>query len=228
MSGDERGEWSLVRVGIIGSGKIGGTVAQLLVSAGHEVAIANSRGPESLADLIADLGGRVIAATVEDAAGYGHMALVAIPLHAYRQLPRDAFAGKIVIDANNYYPGRDGQISELDDGSTTSSELLAAHLVRSRIVKAFNTMYYKTLGTDGKPGAPRAGRLALFMAGDDADAKRHVGELVDELGFAAIDTGSLAAGGRLQQPGSEIYNQPMTGDEAERRLADIQKRAETS
>jgi predicted dinucleotide-binding enzyme len=217
-----------MRIAIIGSGKIGSTVAGLAVRAGHQVAIANSRGPDSLEPLVVRLEGRAIGATVEDAARFGEIVLVAIPLGAYRTLPTEPFAGKIVIDANNYYPSRDGHIAELDGDSTTSSELLAAHLRGARVVKAFNTMYYETLATRGNPDAPREERLALFLAGDDADAMRAVSGLIEELGFAPVDTGTLASGGRLQQPVSEIYNRPLTGAKAERLLAEVAAGAQRS
>ena len=210
-----------MRIGVIGSGRIGTAVARQFVRAGHEVAIANSRGPESLGGLVAELGSAARAASVEEAAQFGELVVVAIPLGRIDELPPQPFAGKIVIDANNYYPERDGEIAELDRGETTSSELLARHLGRARVVKAFNTMNFRPLGSDGRPSAPRAERLALFVAGDDADAKRRVMELIEEIGFAALDTGSLADGGRRQQPGSPIYTtQELTGAEARAKLAD--------
>jgi predicted dinucleotide-binding enzyme len=209
-----------MRIGIIGSGKIGATVAHLLVCAGHEVAIANSRGPDSLAELVGELGDTASAASVEQAAAFGDVVLVAIPLHAYDSLPAGAFDGKIVIDANNYYPGRDGRIAALDDASTTSSELLAGHLPGARVVKAFNTMFYETLAAEGMPDGPRRQRHALFVAGDDEDAKRIVSALIEQLGFAAVDSGTLADGAR-QQPGSPIYNKAMDAAQGERALAEL-------
>src|SRR5215210_5693474 len=185
-----------MRIGIIGSGRIGATAARLLTRAGHEVAIANSRGPDSLSAVAEETGAR--AATVEDAAGSAEVVLVAIPLHAIDSLPADAFAGKVVIDANNYYPGRDGAIERLDSGETTSSELLAEQLPGAHVVKAFNTMYFETLDGEGRPEAPREQRLALLVAGDDADAKGRVSRLIEEIGFAAVDTGLLGEGGRRQ------------------------------
>jgi 8-hydroxy-5-deazaflavin:NADPH oxidoreductase len=208
-----------VRIGIIGGGRIGATVARLLVAAGHEVAIANSRGPDSLASLVSEVGEHARAATVEEAATFGDVVLVAVPMHAYRSLPAAAFAGKVVIDANNYYAGRDGSIAELDDGSSTSSELLADHLPGATIVKAFNTLYFETLATEARPEAPREQRLAIVAAGDEDDAKQRVGELIEQLGFAALDTGSLADGGRLQQPGAPFFNRPLHLPEAEQELA---------
>jgi 8-hydroxy-5-deazaflavin:NADPH oxidoreductase len=204
-----------VRIGVIGSGQIGGTLAKLLAQSGHEVAVANSRGPESLAGFVAEAGEGARAATVAEAAGFGDLVIVALPVLAYADLPGDAFAGKVVVDAGNYYSARDGQIAELDDDELTSTELLARELPGARPVKAFNTLNYRVLASEGKPDAPREERVAVFLAGDDAEAKATVSGLIEELGFAAVDNGSLAEGGRRQQPGSAVYNRPMTGREAE-------------
>ncbi len=201
-----------MKIGIIGSGKIGSTTAKLFVDAGHEVEIANSRGPDSLAELVGELGDRAAAATTEEAARFGELVLVAIPLVAYDDLPADAFEGKIVVDANNYYPERDGRIDELDSDRTTSSELLASHLAGATVTKAFNTMNFRTLADQGGTG------LAMFVAGDDAEAKRLVSGLIEEIGFVAVDTGSLADGGRRQQPGTSVFNQPMDAEAAHRAL----------
>jgi 8-hydroxy-5-deazaflavin:NADPH oxidoreductase len=206
-----------VRVGIIGSGHIGATAARLFVDAGHEVAIANSRGPESLAALVDELGERARAATVEDAESFGELVLVAIPFGRYTELPAEPLRDTIVVDAMNYYPERDGSFPDLDAGRTTSTELLGAHLPGARLVKAFNTMYWKTMGERGTREA-EGDRLALFIAGDDADAKQTVAALIEEIGLTPVDTGGLAEGGRRQQPGSPIYNKPMTAREAERAL----------
>jgi predicted dinucleotide-binding enzyme len=206
-----------VRVGVIGSGRIGATFARLVAGAGHEVAIANSRGPGSLEQLAAELGAR--AETVEGAAEFGEVVLVAIPFHAYDGLPAGAFAGRIVIDANNYYGGRDGANTALEQDETTSSELLAAHLSGARVVKAFNTIHYESLGADGRPHAPRDERYAIPLAGDDAGAKAQAAGLIEQIGFAALDTGSLAAGGRLQQPGAPFFNRPLLLPDAGRELA---------
>jgi len=209
-----------MNIGVIGSGNIGGTVTKLVAAAGHQVAVANSRGPDTLAGLVAEAGPNVRAATIEEAAAFGDLIVVAVPVKAYPDLPADAFEGKIVVDAGNYYPQRDGQIAALDSDETTSTELLATHLHGSRPVKAFNTMNFRPLGSAGQPDAPRAERLALMIAGDDEQAKTTVAGLVDELGFAAVDTGSLAAGGRRQQPGSPLYNVELRADEAEAALSD--------
>jgi 8-hydroxy-5-deazaflavin:NADPH oxidoreductase len=201
-----------MRIGIIGSGKIGSTTARLFAGAGHEVAIANSRGPETLGELVSEIGDQATAATAHEAASFGDAALVAIPFKAYPELPAPSLAGRTVIDAMNYYPSRDGNIAELDDDSTTSSELLAAHVPQAKVVKAFNTMNWQVMRDRGKPGGGDD-RLAMFLAGDDADSKALVSGLIEDIGFAPIDTGGLAAGGRRQQPGSAIYGEPVTESE---------------
>ena len=205
----------MTTIGLIGSGHIGGTVARLAVDAGHDVVLSNSRGPETLTDLVAELGPRARAATPAEAAAAGDIVVVTVPLKAYREVPVEPLRGKVVIDTNNYYPQRDGQIPELDREETTSSELLARHLTGARIVKSFNTMNFRPLGSDGRPDAPRAERLAMYLAGDDEGAKEIVAGLIDEVGFAPVDTGSLHEGGVRQQPGSPIYNNPMPAEEAE-------------
>jgi predicted dinucleotide-binding enzyme len=207
-----------MRIGIIGSGNIGGTAARLFAEAGHEVTIANSRGPDSLTGLVEELGDRVRAATVEDAARFGDVVLVAIPFGRYRELPPEPFAETIVVDATNYFPQRDGNLSELDEDRTTSSELLAAHLSDARVVKAFNTMQWAVLRDRGAPDAGED-RLALFVAGDDEDAKQRVSGLIEEIGFAPIDTGSLAKGGRRQQTGSPVFTRLIATRDAEEALA---------
>jgi 8-hydroxy-5-deazaflavin:NADPH oxidoreductase len=207
-----------VKVGIIGAGKIGSTAARLFADGGHEVAISNSRGPETLAPLVEELGPKARAVTTEEAADFGDVVLEAIPFKEYASLPAGRLAGKIVVDASNYYEGRDGP---MDFGGLASSELVARHLPDSRLVKAFNTMHYRTLATEGRPGAPLDERLVLFVAGDDEEAKAAVSRLIEEICFSPVDTGSLGEGGRKQQPGSPIYNRPMTRDEAREILAGL-------
>lgn len=201
-----------MKIGIIGAGSIGATAAKLFVEAGHEVAIANSRGAETLADTSAETG--ATAMNAEDSARFGEVVLVAIPLGKYQTLPAGAFAGKIVIDANNYYPERDGQIAALDENSTTSSELVAAHLQGARVVKAFNTIYFVHLAEQGDPNLPLADRRAIFVAGDDARAKKTVSALIEEIGFAPFDTGNLRDGGLTQEPGTALYNRELTANDA--------------
>lgn len=189
---------SRTTIGFIGSGHIGSHLARLAVDHGHDVVMSNSRGPHALADLVADLGSRARAATPEDAALAADIAVVTIPLKNLRDVPVLPLAGKIVIDTCNYYPQRDGSIPALDDESTTTSELVQAHLPRSRVVKAFNNIRFSDLTTDDKhPGAPH--RRALPIAGDDAGAKAAVAALIDEFGFDAVDVGPLAEGWRFQR-----------------------------
>jgi len=205
-----------MNIGIIGAGNIGANAARLFADAGHEVAISNSRGPESLASLVEEIGANARAATVEDAASFGEVVLVAIPFWRYESLPVGPLSGKIVVDATNYYAGRDGRI---DFGDLTSSELLARRLPDARVVKAFNTMYYETLRTEGNRSD--GDRLVLFIVGDDEEAKAIVSRLIEEIGFEPVDTGSLGNGGRKQQPGSPIYNNPITAEQARETLAGL-------
>lgn len=206
-------------IGVIGSGNIGGTAARGFAQAGHDVVIGSRRGADGVAELIEEIGGNARGGTVEEAARHGTVVLVAIPQFAVGDLPAPAFAGKIVADANNYYPGRDGHDERLDRDETTSTELLAERLPEARVIKAFNTMQSRTLGDGGRPDAPAAERLALYVAGDDAEAKATVSGLIEELGFAAVDAGDLAGGGRRLQPGSPVYAADLTGAEAAERLA---------
>jgi len=208
-----------MRIGVIGSGRIGGTVARLAAQSGHEVAIANSRGPETVEPLAAEIGHGARAATVEETAHFGVLILIAIPFKALDELPAEALAGRIVIDAMNYYPNRDATIPELDSDELTSSELTARHLDRSRVVKSFNTMRWTDLGEGGKPDADFDDRLAMYIAGDDEDAKMSVGGLIDQFGFAPLDVGNLRDGGRQLQPGSPVYAESLTLADAKGVLA---------
>lgn len=206
-----------MEIGIIGSGRIGSAAATRLVAAGHQVLLSNSRGPESLAVLEQSLGQSASAGTAEEAAVYGEATLVANPLRAVAELASERFGGRIVIDANNYYPQRDGQIAVLDRGETTSSEWVAERLPGSRVVKAFNTIIARRLEHDARPpGAP--GRLALPVAADDEAAKQLVMGLVDDMGFDAIDAGDLHDGGR-QQPGTPVYTEALDAEGVRRALA---------
>ncbi len=188
----------MTTVGLIGSGNIGGTVARLAVGLGYDVVLSNSRGPETLKELVDELGPHARAATPSEAADAGDLVVVTIPLAAYRSVPVEPLAGKVVIDTNNYYPARDGQIPELDDESTTTSELLQRHLPSSRVVKTFNSIYFKHLLSLPRPaGAPD--RSALPIAGDDPAAKATVTAFLDALGYDAVDAGPLAEGWRFQR-----------------------------
>src|SRR5215212_6981590 len=203
-----------MKIGIIGSGNIGATAAGLFARAVHEVAVSNSRGGAGLETLIEELGGKARATGIEEAARFGEVVLVAVPFGRYEELPAEAFAGKVVIDAGNYYPQRDGGFAQLDGGETTSSELLASHLKGARLVKAFNTIWFEHLKRQGDAGLPLEERRAIFIAGDDEGAKRTVARLVEEIGFAAVDTGALSEGGRRQQVGTAVYNKELTAREA--------------
>ncbi|HLM61311.1 MAG TPA: NAD(P)-binding domain-containing protein [Pyrinomonadaceae bacterium] len=204
-----------MKIGIIGAGNIGANAAKLFVKAGHEIAVANSRGAATLTDLVAELGENARALSIEEAANFGEIVFVSIPFGKYKTLPADAFTGKIVIDSNNYYPDRDGNFKELDEIKTTSSEMLAEHLRGARVVKAFNTIWFEHLKTQGDVNLPIEERRAIFIAGDDAEAKKTVAGLIEEIGFAAVDTGDLRDGGAAQQPESAIYNRNLTGREAQ-------------
>jgi 8-hydroxy-5-deazaflavin:NADPH oxidoreductase len=207
-----------MRIGIIGAGHIGGTLTRLFVGAGHEVAVSNSRGPETLAGLVEELGGRVQARTAADAARFGDVVVVSVPFGRYRELPTEAVLGKVVIDTTNYYPQRDGHFEELDSDRTTSSELLQAHLVDARVVKAFNAIQWMRLRDDGHPaGDPE--RLGIPISGDDGEAKRTVATLIDQIGFDPVDAGTLAGGGRKHQTGAPAYTQGLPTAELRARLA---------
>src|SRR5438128_4222623 len=158
-----------MKIGIIGSGNIGANMARLFARAGHEVALSNSRGGEGLGTLAAELGAKANATTIENAANFGDVILIAIPFGKFKTLPANAFKGKVVVDAGNYYPERDGKFAELDNDETTSSELLAAHLKGARLVKGFNTIWSEHLATQGDTSAPLKQRRAIFIASDDSE-----------------------------------------------------------
>jgi predicted dinucleotide-binding enzyme len=206
-----------MRIGIIGAGHIGGTLAQRFVDVGHEVAVSNSRGPETLGDLVAQLGDRARAVTPAEAEQFGEVVVVSIPFGRYREVPTDGVAGKVVIDTNNYYPQRDGNYEELDSDRTTSSELLQEHLPDARVVKAFNAIVWTRLRDEGRP-AGDPDRIGIPISGDDAEAKRVVAQLMDEIGFDAVDAGSLAEGGRKHQVGAPGYTQGLPTAELRERL----------
>ncbi len=188
----------MATIGLIGAGHIGSQIARLAVKSGYDVVISNSRGPETLAGLVAELGPKARAATPLEAARAGDIVVVTIPLKNYRSVPVEPLHGKIVIDTNNYYPQRDGRIPELDNESTTTSELLQAHLPESKVVKAFNHIYAAELTTDGRPSGTR-NRRALVIAGDDPQAKATVARLLDQFGFDTVDAGPLREGWRIQR-----------------------------
>jgi predicted dinucleotide-binding enzyme len=198
-----------MKIGIIGAGNIGATAAKLFAEAGYDVAISNSRGPESLDKLSQEIGVNVNPMEMEDAAKFGEVVLIAIPFGKYQTLPAEKLVNKIVIDAGNYYPERDGTFAEIESGKITSSELVAGHLKGSTIVKAFNTIWSEHLKTQGDKDQPFGNRRVIFVCGDDSDAKHIVSKMIREIGFGAYDTGNLSEGGKTQAPGSAIYNRNM-------------------
>jgi predicted dinucleotide-binding enzyme len=211
-------------IGLIGAGHVGSQIARLAVKNGYDVVLSNSRGPETLKPLIAELGPRARAATPEEAAKAGDIVVVSIPLKNYRSVPVEPLAGKIVIDTNNYYPERDGHIPELDNESTTTSELLQAHLPQSKVVKAFNHIYAADLTKDGQPpGTPN--RRALAIAGDDPEAKAVVAKLIDQFGFDTVDAGPLREGWRFQRD-TPAYGPRRNAEELKRDLAAARRYAE--
>ena len=214
----------MTNIGLIGAGHIGSQLARLAVAHGYDVVLSNSRGPESLSALVAELGPKARAGTAVDAAKAGDIVVVTVPLKNYRAVPADPLAGKIVVDTNNYYPQRDGHIAELDNESTTTSELLQAHLPTSKIVKAFNHIYAAELTTDGRPAGTK-NRRALVIAGDDPAAKTTVARLLDEFGFDAVDAGPLKEGWRIQRdtPG---YGPRRTAEELRQDLAAAKRYAD--
>jgi len=200
----------MTTLGLIGSGHIGGTLARLAVDAGHDVVLSNSRGPETLQDLVAELGPHARAGTTEEAAQAGDLVVVTIPLKNTDRLPADVLRGKIVIDTSNYYPQRDGQIAALDGQSTTTSGLVQSRLPGSRVVKAFNNINYLHLGSlQRATGSPE--RTSLPIAGDDEGAKSAVASFIDSLGYDAYDAGSLADSWRCDV-GTPAYGNPYNGD----------------
>ncbi len=204
-------------IGLIGAGHIGSQVARLAVKAGHDVVISNSRGPDTLADLVKELGPHARADTPKGAATAGDIVVVTVPLKNYRDTPVAPLAGKIVIDTNNYYPDRDGHIAELDNESSTSSELLQAHLPSSKVVKAFNHIQAAHLTAHSQP-AGTANRRGLVIAGDDAQAKATVSALLDQFGFDVVDAGPLSESWRIQ-PGTPGYGPRRSADELRQNLA---------
>ena len=196
----------MTTVGIIGSGQIGGTVARLSVAAGHTVVLSNSRGPETLAELAAEIGPLATAGTAGQAAEAGDLVVVSVPVKAFGDLPVKPLAGKPVLDTGNYYPQRDGHISELDTGALTSSELLQRYLAEAHVVKVFNNILFRHLRWLARPSGADD-RSALPIAGDSEQAKAAVTAFLDSIGYDAVDAGSLADSWR-QEPGTPVYGTP--------------------
>jgi 8-hydroxy-5-deazaflavin:NADPH oxidoreductase len=198
---------NMTTVGFIGSGAIGSTVARLAVAAGFDVVMSNSRSPETLADLVSELGPHARAATGTDAAAAGDLVVVSIPLKGYDTVPVAPLSGKAVLDTANYYPQRDGVHPEIDSGSLTGSELLQRHLPNAHVVKVFNNIYFRHLANLARPaGSPD--RSALPIAGDDPTAKATAAEFLDAIGYDNVDAGSLASGRTFQAGSGPAYGRP--------------------
>jgi hypothetical protein len=211
-----------MKIGIIGAGQIGATLTRRLAQLGHEVYVANSRGPASLAELAKETGAKPV--TASEAARAGDVVVVTIPEAEIRDLPKNLFSGVpadvVVIDTGNYYPReRDGRIDEIEAGMPESRWV--EHQLGRPVVKAFNNIYADHLLNSGRPaGTP--GRIALPVAGDDARAKEVVRGLIDELGFDTVDAGGLDESWR-QQPGTPVYTRDFDSAGVRRGLADAKR-----
>jgi 8-hydroxy-5-deazaflavin:NADPH oxidoreductase len=204
-------------IGLIGSGHIGQAIAKQALAHGYSVVLSNSRGPETLADLVAELGPNARAATPAEAGAAGDIVVVTIPFKAYQRVPAEPLAGKVVIDTNNYYFERDGQVDAIDSGEATVSGMLAAHLPDSKVVKAFNSIQAAQIGEDATPaGTPD--RRALPIAGDDAEAKKQVTALIEAFGFDVVDAGPLVEGRRFDRD-KPAYGPRLTAPELREALA---------
>jgi 8-hydroxy-5-deazaflavin:NADPH oxidoreductase len=211
-----------MRIGIIGAGHVGGTLARQFAAAEHEVAVSNSRGPHTLRALVAELGDHGHAATAEEAAEFGEVLVVSVPFGHYAEVPTSGTTGKPVIDTTNYFPERDGHYPQLDNGSTTSSEMMQAHLSGAHVVKAFNAMRWDHLRDYVRTGGAMT-RYGIPVSGDNSAAKLVVLDLVDEMGFEPVDAGDLAHGGRRHQPGTPVFTADLTANELRARLPSVDK-----
>lgn len=189
------------------------------MDAGHDVVIANSRGPQTLTDLVDGIGSGVRAGTTAEAAAAADLVVVTIPLGRVQDLPADLLTGKVVVDTCNYYPERDGDIAALDDHTLTTSELVQQHFTGARVVKAFNNIFAQNLGELQRP-AGDPGRTTLLIAGDDEGAEQVVTDFIESIGYDVVDTGSLADSWRFQRD-QPAYAGAYTanGDPAEPRRA---------
>ncbi|WP_330177230.1 NAD(P)-binding domain-containing protein [Streptomyces sp. NBC_01498] len=205
-----------MRIGIIGAGHIGSTLARHFAGIGHEVVIANSRGPETLAELVDGIEGSVRAVGAGEAAWFGQVVVVSVPYGRVGELPLGELRDKVVVDTCNYSPERDGHEPDLDDDSTTSSEKVRAR-THSNLVKAFNAIRWDVLRDRGRPkGAPD--RLGIPLSGDDEEAVAVVAGLIRDIGFDPVNAGHLGGGGRKHQPGTDVYTAELTAHELDARL----------
>ena len=204
-------------VGIIGAGHIGSALARGFAQRGYQVVISNSRGPETLADLVADIDGDVTAGTAQDAAAAGDFVVVTVPLKAYQDVPVEPLAGKIVLDTNNYYWERDGRIDALEEKTTTTAQMLQEHLPQSHVAKAFNHITAESILADGSP-AGTADRRALATASDVDDAAALVTRVYDEFGYDTVNIGPLADSWRVERD-RPAYGVRQNADELRENLA---------
>jgi predicted dinucleotide-binding enzyme len=204
-----------MRIGIVGAGELGTTLAELWARAGHEVAVGDPEGPTASVDVVERIGTSARGTTVEEAARFGEVVVLAVPFVPDALPPSTSVAGKIVIDAMNAVT-ETGAEMELD--GRASSDIVAERLPDARVVKAFNTIEPTVLRQEQRLSIPSARRFVVFLAGDHGLAKERVSRLIEEIGFTPVDTGSLTWGGHLQAPGSDIFNRPMLPDEAQRLL----------
>ncbi len=211
-----------MKIGIIGAGFIGKALALLSLKHGHTVMLSNSRGPQTLTTTVTEIG--CLAGTAHEAAAFGDVVVLTIPLHRYREAPVAPLAGKIVLDTCNYYPNRDGNIAALDNRLTTTSEMVAEHLSHSRVVKAFNAILAKDLEIDVELPS-FSGRRALPIAGNDADAKNIVTNLHQQFGFDVVDAGELAESWRFERA-KPAYCIPMDFSTLSQKLAAAERHSE--
>jgi predicted dinucleotide-binding enzyme len=213
----------MTTIGIIGAGHIGSQIARAAIAHGYEVLIANSRGPETLTELVAELGPKARAATAVEAAAAADVAVVTVPFKAYGSIPVEPLAGKIVIDTNNYYFERDGHVPALDEGRDTVTGMLQKHLPTSRVAKGFNHIGAPQITTDGQR-AGTSGRRALATASDHADAAQFVADLYDQFGFDAVNVGPLSESWRIERD-QPAYIVRQTRDELVANIAKAERQA---
>lgn len=207
-----------MKIGIIGSGHIGGNLARLLVKANHDVAIANSRGPSSLRSFVYELGGQLHPVELDGVVSYGEIVIVSIPWRHLGSLSFYKVPGKIIVDTTNPYKD-DGSLYDL--GDDISSNRVVEHFPGGRIVKAFNTIWYKHLAETGDLNLPLEDRRVIPIAGDDKDAKEKVSQIIQEIGFGPLDTGNLKEGSKIQGAQGILYNKILTVKEAESIMKDL-------
>lgn len=200
-----------MKIGIIGSGNIGGNLARLFIKAGYDVALANSRGPSSLRSFIYELGGKLHPVDVDGAVIYGDVVVVAIHWRTLDSLSVFKVPGKIIVDATNPYKD-DGTFFDLGD-DISSSEVIK-HFPRGTVVKAFNTIWFQHLAEKGNINLPVPERRVIPIAGDDKNAKAKISRLIEDIGFGSLDTGNLKEGSSLQGVQGILYNKDITVKEA--------------